>query len=351
MQTREKKTLVQLTALGKEQVNQFTDKVIGGYFLASVDERDYTSLYLQGNLAGDICFEIPYCGRLSNFIIQVSNAITLAGKIGVQTIYISGTIPDGFYQFWTVGMAKIPGEVRVIEQRPPTSRIVLSSLFFHVRRGNRSLFSDGLSMRETLQRCYSQNFNAYEQAPVKLVVKVHIRSGDVFKGRDVHRDYGQPPLAFYRLVINRLRPSFIVLVFEDRSNPVIEPLESWLKEIKIRFTSRVRSLAEDLTELSTAEYLVISRGTFALAPIICSVTIKHIFCFCHSLERDDYMKLPVAEFLAESSTPAFRRVTEVHDTTQEYFRGVCHSNWTNSRDQRALMTTYPESKLTIREFA
>ena len=57
------------------------------------------------------------------------------------------------------------------------------------------------------------------------LLTVHLRSGDALRGRHVHKGYVQPPLAFYRRVIEDFEFRKILVVTEpDLSSPALEPL-------------------------------------------------------------------------------------------------------------------------------
>ena len=53
---------------------------------------------------------------------------------------------------------------------------------------------------------------------------IHIRSGDIFKRRKPHPYYAQPPLCFYKKILNNYIFRKIYLIYEDKRNPIIEKL-------------------------------------------------------------------------------------------------------------------------------
>ncbi len=80
---------------------------------------------------------------------------------------------------------------------------------------------------------YSTGCQARSEAKPDDQLLIHIRSGDIFSTW-VAPHYPQPPLAFYKLVIQRLlaekRIASIKMVFENRLNPVIPALEAYIAE-------------------------------------------------------------------------------------------------------------------------
>ena len=114
---------------------------------------------------------------------------------------------------------------------------------------------------------------------------IHIRSGDIFRSRTVHKSYGQPPLAFYIICIKNIKPSSITLIFEDYANPVINLLISFIKstgcDLKLNNLNR---LQEDVSCIFNAKSLIFGKGTFVPGILLGSKSIKNIYSF--ELEKE-----------------------------------------------------------------
>lgn len=162
---------------------------------------------------------------------------------------------------------------------------------------------------------------------------IHIRSGDIF-GTWVAPQYPQPPLAFYRMVIDRLlaegRIASIKLVFENRLNPVIPALEAWITARGVPFTTQSGALTDDVAALMNGRYLVFGLGTFG--PGVCQLSdrIEQVFYFASGWPQHF------------RSIPTIGRVVEVLDVAGAYTKV---GEWDNSPERRALMLDYPIENL------
>jgi hypothetical protein len=172
---------------------------------------------------------------------------------------------------------------------------------------------------------------------------IHIRSGDIFVGDEpVSSWYRQPPLSFYQHVINKMRADGRIkrvrLVYEDEGNPCIEALRDWLRTEDIPFRIQSGSLAEDLAVLIDAPHLVFGHGTFGYAVCRLSKHIQTLHFFSPELGgRYEYM-------------PQIAEVYRVDDVAGNYIKGGVwggpdQGEWHNTPEQRALMISYPISKL------
>ena len=127
---------------------------------------------------------------------------------------------------------------------------------------------------------------------------IYIRSGDIFKPtpaikvlkkapnpveglrrvlygkRGICPEFVQPPLAFYKRVIESQPWSRIVLIAEDTANPNIRALLKTYNDIEFQR----RNLESDITALLSAQNLVISYGTFGITWALLSNHIQSLYC-------------------------------------------------------------------------
>ena len=124
-----------------------------------------------------------------------------------------------------------------------------------------------------------RNLPKIETNPKDLYM--HIRSGDIFKKFNPHKCYSQPPLCFYKSIINHNKYRKIYIVSENRKNPVIPVL---MKEYPdIIFNNG--SITEDLSVLINAYNLVGSVSSFVQVCLILNDNVENYF------EYDIYRKL------------------------------------------------------------
>ena len=174
------------------------------------------------------------------------------------------------------------------------------------------------------------------EVPVKSsgsnVLTIHVRAGDVFGPRKPAA-YGQPPLAYYRLIIDARDWQRVVLVYQDMSNPVVQGLIDFCQSKNLPLTIQSRNLPEDLTTLLGAENIVAGRGSFIPAIAGLSPHCKTVYYF-----EDKMNVIP--------SVPGVQKI-KVSDRVGVYRRSVLSKNWENTESQRDLMMTYPVASLTI----
>ena len=127
---------------------------------------------------------------------------------------------------------------------------------------------------------------------------IHIRSGDIFKRKTavevfkearnplcglkrllagthrVHPLFVQPPLAFYKRVIESQPWSHVIIVAQDTENPVINALLRSYSNIEFQ----QRNLENDITALLSAQNLIIGYGTFGMTWALLSDHLQSLYC-------------------------------------------------------------------------
>lgn len=279
--------------------------------------------------------KIKHLGRFSNSLIQVAHALFVASKINVSRVYIdynerSRLLFNGSRKILVQGST-----IEILIRSPNKRETLLEYDFFNVRQF-KTLFSDFSNHYDILMRVRHGiiGYNSVEPFPDDEVL-IHIRSGDIFsKDREVHRGYGQPPLAFYKLALSHAKPKHVHLVFEDRKNPVIGELEKYLTRLDIRFTCWSESLLEDIHIILKAKTIIAGFGTFIPGIVALSRNVKTIYGFNRKVDafgRDDILHNVIV------------------DVGGFYTSEVLNNNWVNSQQQRGLMITYPDHLLALDE--
>lgn len=114
-------------------------------------------------------------------------------------------------------------------------------------------------------------------------ISIHIRSGDIFNViNKSHKLYLQPPLYFYKKIIDENIYKKIKIIYENLKNPVIQILINHYKD-KNNIIFKSSNVIDDIISLSNSKKIVFSNGTFCLIPFIISTTIEKIIF-------PDYMK-------------------------------------------------------------
>lgn len=103
---------------------------------------------------------------------------------------------------------------------------------------------------------------------------IHIRGGDIFRGNGAHSAYVQPPLKYYKDIIESKDWDKIIVVYEDSGNPCVNALREQNYE-NIHFTSN--NLETDINILCQSPNLVLGFGTFGLLLFFLNENIKNIY--------------------------------------------------------------------------
>ncbi|GGA56346.1 discoidin domain-containing protein [Okeania sp. KiyG1] len=159
---------------------------------------------------------------------------------------------------------------------------------------------------------------------------IHIRSGDIFKN-NVHLGYGQPPFSFYAKIIELQSWHSISLVFEDKSNPIIDPLIDFCRRRCSQVQEISGDLKSDIEYLLRARKLVVSNGTFCPAIALISKSLNTVYSF----ENEFSIKY----------NPNISQIVRVVDRQGVYKSEILSSNWQNTELQRKLMLEYPTNVL------
>lgn len=233
---------------------------------------------------GDACssgLRIIRLGRFANNVIQQAQAIRVATNLGMDFVYM---LDSGLFRF---GEEASADKVKLLPQGAPlrVDAVTVEGDFFYRDRlgsalGREFMFSAGL-VADT--RKWLAPYLNLPEAPSPVThdeLLVHVRSGDLF-GDHPHPAYGQPPLAFYEAAVDRamtLGFTRVRVIAEDRLNPVVDALESYLQKGGVPHSMQLgHSLNVDLATLLAGRGLVFGRGTFGLAVCMLSTQVRVVF--------------------------------------------------------------------------
>ncbi len=145
---------------------------------------------------------------------------------------------------------------------------------------------------------------------------INMRSGrDIFTSDPAPQsDYMQPPLSFYKHVIDAHGYQDCMIVTEaDRKNPCIDALMSWNRSIRIKTHTTVSS---DVRTILSATNLVMCHSTFSWCLALMSKNLKNVY-------------LP--------STFPIASVDDLSIDTYEFDGFIKPGEWKATEDQLALM--------------
>jgi hypothetical protein len=298
--------------------------------------------------------KINYSGRFGNLLHQYINVIRLAKRTGLKIVQLgSHELLDVKTDFTVDGITFLPSDATL-----PTDGAFISGEFFNsddfvpvLEPFLRFRPEDEVEFTSVTQIYIRSHMLTGIPLPDELhpvdELTIHIRSGDIFSSdHPVTYGYRQPPLSFYILVISRMRDSGRInkvrLVFEDRGNPCIDAMETWMEQESIPYRVSSASLHQDMSALIDAPHLVFGHGTFGYAACRLSKRIETVHFFKPELGgRYDYI-------------PVIGEVFAVSDRAGGYIKayeyGVsfgAKDGWRNTPEMQAMMLTYPIESLTI----
>ena len=267
-------------------------------------------------------------GRFGNAMIEIRNAIKVALRLKIRKVLVldAKKAIKGFLkrEEFSIRGVNVSFCQRILSE---SDKHILAGCFFHSHINNMlgTATSGNLRLLELAQHfTFEKKFYNLE-IPV-----IHIRSGGIFEDRSPHANYGQPPLAFYTKIIKEISPNKVVLVFENKSNPIINPLIRYCdgRDIEVEISSS--SFKSDVERLMGAECLVCGWGTFA--PVVANLggNLKKVYTFN---KYPPLIDIPNVEFI------------KILDRKGTYSEKILSRNWENSPEQRSLMISYPEDYL------
>lgn len=274
-----------------------------------------------------IALVISGIGRFGNAVTQLNNAFSIASFLGSSSVF--------YFRFDAIENRSIQ-----LTQSVRLSKIDVTGLSAgrspDVLWKTDAIYSSGLlfdpcdSTVKEVSRRISEAMGLRTNHPKRIgnVLTIHLRSGDIFEPNP-HRNYGQPPWAFYSRVLNAQKWTEVVLVSEDTANPNWRLITEWCRGRDVQLTITGVELREALDSLVTAENLALSRGTFAPAAILLGSRARRLYYFGDRAES--------------LICGANHEVWQVRDRRGLYNSTVLSENWVNSEEQRKLMVAYPES--------
>lgn len=201
-----------------------------------------------------------WSGRLGNNILQIIRAINVAKK------YNHNYIKFNNHDFLKKNDLFLNEELSIINKN------IITCDFFNIKKYNIT-DSEPYIMREYFQKyikpIFKVNINTNNVIENDETIYIHFRGGDIFSNHP-HKAYVQPPLSYYKNIINDYKD--IIMVCEDKKNPCVNEL---LKQENVKYISN--TLEKDLYTLSNASNLIIGFGTFGFLLYLMNSKLKNLY--------------------------------------------------------------------------
>lgn len=179
-----------------------------------------------------------------NNVCGVMHSLSVAEDLNITDIYVNTT------KFWWIDMNQTIDRFRFRESPPSENLNVLRDDFFKDFRG------------------YSYRRNKYHHLFASHIktkfpklnlsndtLVIHVRTGDIYS-TFIQPGYSQPPLCYYKAILNKYKWKRVILLAQDQLNPVIPAL------IKLGAEYHNLSLRETIRYMYYAKTLAIGCGTF-----------------------------------------------------------------------------------------
>jgi len=278
---------------------------------------------------------IPHLGRFGNAVRELVSAIAAASQLNIGYVFLHG---DNVFclksEFPRPGVhRRDQSPVVLIDRKLPPGRKAKIYELLSLDRGVLPLEPAETSKAWDFAASFlNLNNHPVERATTENSLVIHVRGGDIFSDRQVPA-YGQPPLSFYRAVLNHRAWSEAVIVHQDTRNPVLAPLFSECESLGIPYSAVSGTLSSDIDVLLRAQNLVAGRGTFIPAVAGLSKNLKNVYYF-----EDKFVVTP-----PRKGFTAWRAI----DKGGEYRKRILQDNWENSREQKDLMLSYPAEHIRV----
>ncbi|MBC8442879.1 MAG: hypothetical protein H8D80_01680 [Proteobacteria bacterium] len=263
-------------------------------------------------------FQISKFTQLGNSLVQLCNAINVGiqkkSKILMPKI---GTCNDAFDLLKDI--PNLDFRKGIDCGKTLESKFFFSSECFDYLMTNRE-------RREILQNYIFPHLKLVDSDSVSDdTLVIHIRSGDIFGGW-THKNYAQPPLSYYKKIIEEEKPSDVLIITQpDKRNPCIKKLLSWDSNIKVQ----CGTLREDVSAILKARKLVIGFGTFGWMLSMLSGRIHNLYCPTVCTDLFD----------------SFYHVSPFHIKRYDFENYIKMGNWENTECQREMMISHPIEKI------
>ena len=169
------------------------------------------------------------------------------------------------------------------------------------------------------------NFNCNIDPINKKICLIHIRSGDIFAKHIFNPSYVQPPLNYYKKIINdtsHIYDKFIIITEPDALNPCIKLLNNYLNKVIIQTSS----VFNDYNILLKAHSIILSRSSFSDSTIFINPNLKNIYFWNYGHNLGNINVVP-------------KNITILpYYLTEKYIE---MGKWTHSVEQLKLMVNYP----------
>ena len=272
--------------------------------------KKINALFIKGN------------GRFGNFFISINNAIIYCEFLGCKkiiveynnAIFINNTT---FYKKYNITIE--PNQTINFMNK----NIVILGLSFLLHYNFRYIK-------------YVNKFNLFKRQLLNNLPKIltnpndlyiYIRGGDIFNDhQNGYKEYPQPPLCFYTKILKEFKFREIIIISEDKLNPIIPELFHKYSYIKFK----KNNIKIDISYLINSHNIVAGKSSFLISAIKFSDQLKFLweYDFYQLSERYLHLHYSVYQF------PFHYTIYKMNSS--KIYRKQMYP-WLNSPKQRKIM--------------
>ena len=261
-------------------------------------------------------------GRFGNYYISINNAIIYCQFLGCKKIIIeySNEILINKIIFYKKYNLKIePNQtINYMEK----NLVILSQRFL---MHNNFKFIRNANKFNIFKRQLLNNLPKIVTHPDDLYI--YIRGGDIFnKNKKTIKKYPQPPLCFYMKILDKFKFREIIIISEDKLNPVIPKLLH--KYSNIKYTRN--NLKIDISYLSNSYNIVAGKSSFLTTAIKFNDKLKFLWEYDFYLLSERYLHLHYSVY----KFPFHYTIYKMNSS--KIYRRLMYP-WHNSVNQRNIM--------------
>jgi len=163
---------------------------------------------------------------------------------------------------------------------------------------------------------------------------IHVRSGDIFFYKKPHPYYIQPPLYFYKKIIESEKWDEILVISEDNHNPVIDELR------KIpRVVCKNYDFDLSVKLLRSYKYIVLGMSCFPMVCLLFNKNIEKIFFPDYIVKFKKFYKGPGKNNETQEYLLHYIHCKKKEIKLPKYFQKL-GGFWENTERQKSIMINY-----------
>ena len=208
-------------------------------------------------------------GNIGNALIMLNNLINICENIKCRNIIIPGGGLEQiiknpiFYRDYNITIFP-----KIYENKFKIDITLSNDFIFQYTYKKKTNYNRLDILREEILKNIPQFISSSDD------LYINIRSGDIF-GKNIFKYYAQPPLCFYKKIINENNFSNIYLVSNGHENPVVDELFNLYPKIKYIH----KSILGDISIIINAHNFVISKSTFAWTLIYLNNNLEKLYIY------------------------------------------------------------------------